>query len=104
MRKFLAICLVMAMLCSFAGCCLSHDYVETAHKDASCDTDGSITYKCSNCEEEETEIIPAVGHTFSEETVQEATCTTTGLKKKTCSVCGLAEDIEIAVLEWNNIG
>ena len=101
MRKFLAFCLVIATLFSLAGCCLSHDFVEVARNDATCDTDGSVTSKCSNCEEEQTEVIPAVGHSFSEEVVQEATCTTVGLKKKTCSACGHTEDIEIAVLEHN---
>ena len=101
MRKFFLGFLVFAIFINLVGCCLSHDYVEIDRKDAACDTDGSIIYMCSNCEEEQTEIIPAVGHALYEETVQEATCTDVGLKQKICSSCGYTEDIEIAISEHN---
>ena len=98
MRKILATGLTVLVLCAFAGCCQSHDYVETARMDASCDADGSITYKCANCDQEDKTVLPAVGHSFTEEILQEASCTAAGAMKRTCSACGATEEEEIPLL------
>ena len=98
MRKILATGLTVLVLCAFAGCCQSHEYVETARMDASCDADGSITYKCANCDQEDKTVLPAVGHSFTEEILQEASCTAAGAMKRTCSACGAIEEEEIPIL------
>ena len=51
-----------------------------------CTTDGAKVFKCQECEEEKTEVIPA-GHDYVEE-VTEATCYAGGYTEKTCSACG----------------
>jgi hypothetical protein len=44
------------------------------------------------CQQEETETVPALGHTWGEwETVTEATCEQDGLRKHVCSVCNKEE-------------
>jgi len=98
MKRILIIISVVAILCSFAACSHSHEYVETARVDASCVADGSITYKCSNCDQENETVLPAAGHIFTEEIVKAANCTIAGLKKKTCSICSTTEEEEIAAL------
>ncbi len=58
-------------------------------KTASCSEEGILTYTCSVCHAEKTEIIPKTAHT--QETISgfSATCTQTGLTDGVkCSVCG----------------
>ena len=52
-----------------------------------------IAYKCKECKYEETEAIPATGQTYIEKIVQEASCTSTGITEKTCSVCNKVESV-----------
>ena len=73
---------------------LSHTPVTDAAIDATCTapgkTEGSHCKDCGAVIEKQTEIAK-LSHSFSEwETVTEATCTSFGLKKKTCE-CGYAE-------------
>lgn len=57
--------------------------------------DGSVQFVCANCGEsyvEEKEPDCEDGHTWGEWTVtKEATCTKSGVQKRTCSVCGASE-------------
>lgn len=62
----------------------------TVTKAASCKEDGVMTYRCTLCGAEKTEIIgKTMDHVFGDwETVRAATCTADGERKHTCSVCG----------------
>ena len=60
---------------------------------------------CSDCKEvlqEQTEI-PALGHKYDEETITEPTCTETGVKKLTCSVCHESHTEDIQALNHNYV-
>ena len=65
-------------------------------KDATCTADGSyeLVLYCAVCGEElarEPHVVEAPGHSWGEwETVEEATCTKTGLRRHVCGVCGEA--------------
>ncbi len=80
-----------------------HDETEVKDaKEATCTEDGYTgdTY-CKDCGEklEDGEIIPAKGHTYGEWVVtKEPTTTETGLKERTCSVCGDKDTEVIPVL------
>ena len=52
-----------------------------------CTTPGSKTRKCSACEDEETEEIPALGHDY-EDVVTPPTTEAEGYTTHTCKVCG----------------
>ena len=86
-----------------------HGFV-TMDKDATCEEDGFIgATLCPDCgaykRDENTlemrgTIIPAKGHQWDEGTVlQEATCTDSGIVKKTCTVCGKTSALSIDKLD-----
>lgn len=62
-----------------------HTYTEEIVQPADCTNDGLKRFSC-HCGDSYTEIIPAAGHSYIEETV-EATCTQDGIKTYTCH-CG----------------
>ncbi|MFI3213647.1 MAG: hypothetical protein R3Y24_09930 [Eubacteriales bacterium] len=68
-------------------CSQTHQYIykSVAQSDATCISDGSVTYACF-FGDQYTEIIPALGHTYDTITL-EPTCTTEGSTIYTCSVC-----------------
>ncbi len=80
----------------------SHDYselVKNSQKDPTCTEDGQKTMRCS-CGETETQVIPKLGHKFSEWKVdKKATETEEGLKTRKCSVCGTVEEEKIPKLK-----
>lgn len=59
---------------------------------ATCTDDGFARYQCRKCNNFYYEVIPAKGHTASEEykVLQEATCTTEGARQRYCTTCNLA--------------
>ena len=62
---------------------------ETGRVEATCGTDGSISYKNSLTGKTKTEKIPATGlHTFEVTEHVDATCIADGHETRTCSVCG----------------
>ena len=95
-----------------------HSLIKVDGKEATCDEDGNIAYWiCTDCgryfgDEEATEelddesvVIPASGHDFSEwTTTKEATCTETGLMERACSLCDETETITIKATghKWGN--
>ena len=71
-----------------------HDFDETITANvttvaATCTDDGSKTVKCAACDEENTVVLPATGHSFVENTAKAtaATCTALATKTYECS-CG----------------
>lgn len=66
----------------------THSYSNNVTKQATCDTNGVITYTCS-CGDSYTESIPATGHAYNGgEVVKEPTCAEAGGKVFTCTKCG----------------
>ena len=66
----------------------------------SCTVDGVMTYACTACDATMTEVI-ARAHSFTEETVKEATCTEDGEVRRSCSACGVIEIETVkAAHEW----
>ena len=92
-KKLISLCLTLATIFTLVGCCSNHAMEKFNEEPATCEADGLITYKCPDCNEEETEVIPATGHKYDEKVIQEATCAATGLIEKTCSVCNKTESI-----------
>ncbi len=66
----------------------SHSYTSTVTAEATCTTDGVMTYTCS-CGDSYTEVITATGHTTETQNAKDATCTEDGYTGDTvCTVCG----------------
>ena len=71
-----------------------HHYVSEVTKEATCTEEGEITYTCTatngTCDKKTyTEVIPKKAHSYGNWVIEkEATETETGLKRRTCSVCG----------------
>lgn len=81
---------------------LEHKAVEDPGKEATCTEDGiTAGSHCAECGDVllEQEVIPAKGHTWDEGVVkEEATCTKTGSKEFTCTVCGEKKTEELEKL------
>ncbi|MBQ8029316.1 MAG: hypothetical protein IJ262_07940 [Clostridia bacterium] len=64
----------------------AHVWEQTSKEDATCEKDGSISYKCANCTATKTEILPKLGHSYGEwEVVEEATNDKDGQWKRVCA-------------------
>ncbi len=73
----------------------THNYTSEITKNATCTTDGVITYTCS-CGETYTETIHATGHTESDWIIDKAATTEeSGSKHTECTVCGAVLKTEI---------
>ncbi len=72
-----------------------HKYQIVNQINATCNTEGSISKKCSECGSEISEKIDKLEHIWVE-TITEATCTDQGERTKKCSICGetIIETIE----------
>ena len=65
-----------------------HKWAEISRTDAGCVTTGTIRYRCSECGETKTEIVPAKGHTEVLIPAVAPTCTVAGSTAgKKCAVC-----------------
>lgn len=76
---------------------LGHDMAETSRTPATCTVPGSILRSCSRCDHTETESIPLIDHTWTEERT-EPTCVSPGSIVSTCSACGLQQTEELPAL------
>ena len=80
---------------------IGHNWSDWEVKDATCTENGLKTRHCQNdgCNEVESEVIPATGHTFGEWTVTTpATCETEGQETRTCADCNETETRVIKAL------
>ena len=69
-----------------------HSYSETVTKKGTCTEDGLKTFTCSECGEYYTEVIPALGHNYSDwKTIKGATCQEEGEEQRICERCGEVE-------------
>lgn len=64
-----------------------HNYVESEKEDAVCGKDGSVTYKCTNCQDSYSEKIEQLVHEYSVTSTVNATCTEDGYVIETCKNC-----------------
>ncbi len=65
---------------------LGHDFsVEQSTVPATCEVDGSKTFKCSRCDETEVQVIPKLGHTYQEKETVAPTCTMGGYTVMVCA-------------------
>ena len=71
---------------------LGHDY-EAEVTEPTCAAGGYTTYTCTRCGDsytaDETEADPEA-HVWNEHVLKEATCTTPGIVRKTCELCGVS--------------
>ena len=66
---------------------LGHDFtVKQSETPATCETAGTIVWKCSRCDETKTETIPALNHDYRDDwtVTTPATCTTEGVETRYC--------------------
>jgi len=65
-----------------------------------CTDEGVKTFACNRCEETKTEVVPATGHSFSDEftTDTEPTCTAEGSKSKHCTKCNAIDESSVTVI------
>ena len=80
-----------------------HQWVESDRTDATCTTDGSISYACTvtNCKETKQEVLTKLGHSYDAGTVKKpATCKETGTFVYTCTRvgCGNTKEEELAII------
>ena len=64
-----------------------HQYEETSRTDATCTTDGVITYTCTECGRTINETIPALDHDYVLQSSTEADCENNGSATYACSRC-----------------
>ena len=80
----------------------AHVWEEISSTPATCTTDGSTTYQCSQCQQTRVDPIPALGHDWDEgEVTQEPTTTTEGIRTYSCSRCDEIRTEPIPVI-WEN--
>lgn len=65
-----------------------HNYTETITAEATCETDGEVTYTCDGCGDTYTEVIKATGHSFANYVSNnDATYTADGTETAKCDNC-----------------
>ena len=64
-----------------------HDWVETGRVAPTCTASGSISYKCSICQDTKTEDVDALGHDYPDQwtVTKPATCTEKGVETRVCA-------------------
>jgi len=72
-----------------------HTWTKTDEKAADCTTDGYINYECSVCDATKEEILPKLGHSYSDWVKTDATNDIDGSWYHKCSTCGKEETLTI---------
>ncbi|MBR0092752.1 MAG: hypothetical protein IJP92_13755 [Lachnospiraceae bacterium] len=76
---------------------LGHSYKEYERIDPTCTAEGHVYYRCSVCQEDKSEPIPATGHAWDGGKVtKEASCTEKGSRSFSCTRCGEQRTEDIA--------
>lgn len=76
-----------------------HRFIEASRADPTCTEDGAAAYACSVCGESRSEVLPALGHDWSDwEAAREPTETEPGIERRTCRRCGETEERETPLL------
>lgn len=79
----------------------THSYVDTLVQKETCTTEGAVNHTCSICEESYTEVIAAMGHSYSS-TVIKPTDTEEGYTEHVCTECGdRYKDNYVSAIEGN---
>ena len=66
-----------------------HDWYEYEYVEETCTSDGKIVYRCDNCGEKWTEVLPAIGeHDYECIDYELPTCVEDGYDLYECTVCG----------------
>lgn len=92
-RIFLMLFVLVALVLALVSC--GHDCAYTtvvAEVPANCETTGTRTLQCAECEEQIVEIIPATGHNLKTESIT-ATCTQEGYTKDICQNPGCTYEV-----------
>ncbi|MBO5374189.1 MAG: hypothetical protein J6A54_01915 [Clostridia bacterium] len=87
-RIVLMLFVLVALVMAFASCGHDCEYevIDALSTAPTCVDPGTIISKCKECDEETTEIVPALGHDYVE-TVIAPTCSKEGHTEKVCSRC-----------------
>ena len=86
---------------------LGHDFtVKQSETPATCETAGTIVWKCSRCDETKTQTIPALNHDYRDDWVvtTPATCTTEGVETRYCHNNNSHFETRPTALNGNNHG
>ena len=81
----LLVFLIVIMLAACSSC--EHDFQQVFVTDASCTSEGSILFACSQCGEEMTESIKMKAHTYESKVTAEPSCAKEGVMTYTCTDC-----------------
>ncbi len=78
---------------------VEHNYVKVEGSlTASCTDAGTITMKCSECDDEITAEVPALGHSYGNWVTTNPTAATEGSKVRECSICHTTETVPLPKL------
>lgn len=101
-KLFIGITSLFMLTISLSGCSIishTHSFNKgVVSKEATCTSEGKITYSCENGDWEYSEIIPALGHQYERTILTEATCTNEGKGYDKCSRCGNVVNVTIPAL------
>lgn len=71
-----------------------HEWETIEQTKPTCTESGTVVERCALCDiEREPKEVPPTGHIYTETIVQEASCASTGLVEKSCSVCNEVESV-----------
>ena len=74
----------------------AHQWQQTGFIPASCEAEGLAFFECQQCHSNKTEVTQRSEHNFNQWLqVSDPTCTTRGLKQRTCWLCGYVDQAEV---------
>lgn len=86
-KNFILFLFITLLIIPFSSCNKNceHEFVNKSFlTQPTCETQGEVLMKCKKCKVEQTQVLNALGHDYVYETIVEATCNNTGLKKGVC--------------------
>lgn len=101
-KLFIGVISLFLSAISISGCSIldhKHSFLDgKTTKEATCTSDGEITYSCKDGDFEYKEIIPSLGHSYKRTILKEATCTEDGAGYDKCERCDDVVNITIKAL------